>query len=60
MVRVVGDKGTYVRARFDRTDVDFVRGEAAHDEVHAADGDVYINGVMTVLSSGASRPIMSA
>ena len=38
------DKGTYVRARFDRTDVDFVRGEVAHGEVLAADGNTYTNG----------------
>ena len=49
----------YVRALTARM-LSLSGGEAAHDEVHAADGSAYINGVMTVLSSGASRPIMSA
>ena len=60
MVRVVWDKGTYVNARFDCTDNDFVRGEVAYDEVFAAVGNLYTNGVMTVLSSGARRLIMFA
>ena len=49
----------YVRALTARM-LSLSGGEAAHDEVLAADGNAYTNGVMTVLSSGASRPIMSA